>query len=172
MKIRRAVWHAWTRRSLTIAGPRFCDEASGEWHPMRGDNLAPLSRRDMWVLKRASSLAKHVPELSGPMYDRTYRHVLDWLRFEYTGDVNGVEGPHPHWEHSKWESDSDYSSDEDEDASDEDASDEDASPGNDDYFCYQCPYHPTRRHPSAAQCLCWENMSPAERKRWSRCADK
>ena len=64
---------------------------------MQGDNLAPLSHRDMWILKRASRLAKHVPQLSNPTYDRWDRHVHDWLRNE----VEGAEGdPLPHWVHS------------------------------------------------------------------------
>lgn len=77
-KIRRAVWQAWTRRSLTIMGPRFCDESTGTWHPMRGDALTPLSRRDMWVMKHAARLAKHV-YISEPFEIRAQRHILDWL---------------------------------------------------------------------------------------------
>ena len=82
-KIRRAVWQAWTRRSLRIAGPRFC-EVQGELitatYPIRGDALEPLSRRDMWVLKRASAISRcAIPELLDPMERRGYRHVLDWL---------------------------------------------------------------------------------------------
>lgn len=77
-KIRRAVWQAWTRRSLTIMGPRFYDESFGVWQPMRGDTLAPLSRRDMWVMKHAARLAKHV-YISEPYEPRSHRHVFDWL---------------------------------------------------------------------------------------------
>ena len=122
----------------------------------------------MWVLKRASRLSRCVPELSRPEHDRTYRHALDWLRVEFVG----VEGPLAHWCHSWADYDdvSENSSDEDEAASDEDASSEyDSSDDEhlanyDAYMCYQCPYHPGRRHPSAELCRCWENMSPSERK--------
>ena len=119
---------------------------------MQGDNLAPLSHRDMWILKRASRLAKHVPQLSNPTYDRWQRHVHDWLRKRLRNELEGAEGdPLPHWAHS-WdpeysESGSDYTSDEDESASDEDAPDS-------DYCGYQCPYCPTRRHPNAELCNC------------------
>ena len=123
---------------------------------------AAVAPRHVAAEERASRLAKRVPQLSSPTYDRTYRHVQDWLRIEYLGE----DGPRPHWEHSyDSETDSEYSSDEDEYTSDEDA------PVDEDYWCYQCPYHPTRRHPSAELCCCWDNMSPAERKRWCRRAD-
>jgi hypothetical protein len=68
---------------MKIAGPhnllRF-----DELCPIRGKLLEPLSRRDMWVLKRAAALALHVPELThfepDPDFDRrTRRHVKDWL---------------------------------------------------------------------------------------------
>ena len=60
---------------------------NGSWQlcPIRGKLLEPLSRRDMWVLKRASALALHNPQLTtcgepDPDFDRkTRRHVLDWL---------------------------------------------------------------------------------------------
>ena len=49
--------------------------------PIRGNALEPLSRRDMWVLKRASALARRaVPELVDPEEIRSHRHVLDWLQ--------------------------------------------------------------------------------------------
>ena len=82
-KIRRAVWRAWTFRSLKIAGPRLCVEGdfSAACFPIRGNALEPLSRRDMWVLKRASALARRaVPELVDPEEIRSHRHVLDWLQ--------------------------------------------------------------------------------------------
>ena len=82
-KLRGILWGAWVRRSMKIAGPhnllRF-----DELCPIRGKLLEPLSRRDMWVLKRAAALALHVPELThfepDPDFDRrTRRHVKDWL---------------------------------------------------------------------------------------------
>ena len=78
VKIRSAVWQVWTRRTLVISGPQNYDEDEGILVPIRGEALAPLSRRDMWVLKLASRLAKHEPELASVHYF-TYRHVLDWL---------------------------------------------------------------------------------------------
>ena len=102
--------------------------------------------------------ARHVPALcSSPTHGRTYRNALDWLRFE----LMGVEGPLPHWCHSwaAYDDDSEYSSDQDDYSSDQDeASDYNSSDLEDDgYMCYQCPYHPGRRHPSAEMCRCAEN---------------
>eukprot|EP00966_Prymnesium_polylepis_P168606 3898922-Prymnesium_polylepis.2 len=114
----------------------------------------------MWVLKRASHCARHVPELSRPKHDRTCRNALDWLRLEFMG----VEGPLPHWCHS-WaahDDDSEYSSDQDDyHSSDQDEASDRSYDLEDDgynpYMCYQCPYHPDRRHPSAEMCRCAAN---------------
>ena len=61
-------------------GPRFGDEMNGGWQLVCGEALAPVSRRDMWVLRHAARLAVHVPQLSDPEHLRSRRHVFDWLR--------------------------------------------------------------------------------------------
>ena len=50
------VWRAWTHRSLdSMSGPTL---GGAEW-PIRGEALAPLSHRDMWLLGRAARLVRH-----------------------------------------------------------------------------------------------------------------
>ena len=104
----------------------------------------------MWVLRRASRLALHVPELSDPERYRARRHARDWLRVELW---DGAEG-FPHWCHT-------HRSEEAEAAQEDDSeytSDSDDSVGDPfDNMCYQCPFVPTRRHPSAAFCRCADN---------------
>ena len=88
-KLRDSLWRAWVCRSLKIAGPHnsLSCGMNGEEQlcPIRGKLLEPLSRRDLWVLKRASALAGRIPQLTNrsdpdPDFDRQVRrHVLDWL---------------------------------------------------------------------------------------------
>ena len=98
-KVRRASWRAWTSRSLNIQGPDNYLEHSDLPIPARGTALAPVSRRDMWLLGRAVTLGKHVPEIyrraGGLGYD-AHRHVLDWLRVEQQSE----RGVFPHWCHT------------------------------------------------------------------------
>ena len=85
-KPRDSLWRAWVCRSLKIAGPHnsLSCGMNGEEQlcPIRGKLL---SRRDLWVLKRASALAGRIPQLTNrsdpdPDFDRqARRHVLDWL---------------------------------------------------------------------------------------------
>ena len=88
-KLRDSLWRAWVCRSLKIAGPHnslSCGmNGEDQLCPIRGKLLEPLSRRDLWVLKRASALAGRIPQLTNrsdpdPDFDRQVRrHVLDWL---------------------------------------------------------------------------------------------
>ncbi len=102
-----------------------------------------MSQRDMWVLRRASRLALHVLKLSDPEHDRARRHVLDWLRVEQRDGALSS----PHWCHTYPNEEAGESEGETEYTSDED----------DNYFCYQCPFVPGRRHPSAECCRCADN---------------
>ena len=71
-KIRTVLWRAWTHRSLTLSGPAgLC-----RW-PLRGEALAPLSHRDMWLLGRATRLARLANIAYGGLQRR---YAEDWLR--------------------------------------------------------------------------------------------
>ena len=115
-KIRSAVWRAWTYRSVENVG------GLDIWRDNRrqlvtGEALAPLSRRDLWILKRAVDFMMAIQlrdpndDIADPTRWRYYRATLDWLR------VPSDEGPH--WIHTELldleetPDDSDYSSDED-----------------------------------------------------------
>ena len=67
-KLRDSLWRAWVCRSLKIAGPHnsLSCGMNGEEQlcPIRGKLLEPLSRRDLWVLKRASALDGRIPQSS------------------------------------------------------------------------------------------------------------
>ena len=89
---------------------------------MRTEKVAPLSRRDVYILSRAANRVWWSWNYFGfnefdPEGDRFYRHVRDWLRME-------TDDGAPHWVHSlravQAEQDSEYSSDEDECTSDQD----------------------------------------------------
>jgi len=70
------------------------------WQFVTGELLAPLSLRDVWLLRRATlfmtQLNKLYPELESaePDDERYYRHVLDWLR-EPTDEGD------KHWVHTE-----------------------------------------------------------------------
>ena len=119
-KIRRAVW---TCRCLYVQGPNNLHRKIIV--PMRGELLQPLSRRDLWILRRAAALDKHLPESARRrrhrhLYLPSRRHVLDWLRVdkEYE-DEDGEEECDWHWCHTEdalvghWSDASEESSDED-----------------------------------------------------------
>ena len=97
VKIRAALWHTWTRRSLETAQPKisWCDRG----RQPTGELLAPLSLRDVWIMSLAALFMKQLNvldpdhELADPTGDRYYRHVLDWLR-------EPTDEGYPHWEHT------------------------------------------------------------------------
>lgn len=99
VKIRAALWHTWTRRSLEASQLQirlsWCDSG----RQPTGELLAPLSLRDVWIMSRAALFMKQLNvldpdhELADPTGDRYYRHVLDWLR-------EPTDEGYPHWEHT------------------------------------------------------------------------
>ena len=139
-KICAAAWKAWTCRSLETKGLDIWKGADRQF--VTGEELAPLSRRDVWILTRAVSLMManqardpydNIFDPEGPRY---YRHVLDWLRVPAEGEShNSVQTDHmilyPHWIHTQRIEDMDmeYTSDEDDrcykcqEESDQDSSD-------------------------------------------------
>ena len=119
-KIGAAVRSAWRCRSLEITGIYI--ERDGVRQYVTGEKVAPLSRRDVYILSRAADRVWWSWNYFGfnefdPESDRFYRHVRDWLRME-------TDDGAPHWVHSlravQAEQDSEYSSDEDECTSDQD----------------------------------------------------
>ena len=146
---------AWTRRSLNIFGPRLSDENGGWQQPVLGEALAPVSRRDMWVLRRASRLALCVPELSDPFRDRARRHALDWLHVQL---CEGEEG-RPHWCHTHRVEDAERAAEEGDYSSDEDDSFfHSGQTTNSEYFCCPCPTVYGRYHSQDAMpCRCADN---------------
>ena len=113
-KIGAAARSAWRCRSLEITGIYI--ERDGVWQYVTGEKVAPLSRRDVYILLRVADRVWWSWNYFGfnefdPEGDRFYRHVRDWLRME-------TDDGAPHWVHSlravQAEQDSEYSSDEDE----------------------------------------------------------
>ena len=99
---------AWRCRSLEITGIYI--ERDGVRQYVAGEKVAPLSRRDVYILSRAADRVWWSWNYFGfnefdPESDRFYRHVRDWLRME-------TDDGAPHWVHSlravQAEQDSEY----------------------------------------------------------------
>jgi len=126
-KLRAAAWQAWTCRSLETDGLDVCVQGVHVFDT--GQALAPLSRRDMWILTRAARLMLEImmkqfardPSFSDESLDPTSwrfcRHPLDWLR------VSSRAGPH--WIHTHRALDRAEQSTSDEDDCDEYPSEQD-----------------------------------------------
>ena len=92
-KIGAAVRSAWRCRSLEITGIYI--ERDGVRQYVTGEKVAPLSRRDVYILSRAADRVWWSWNYFGfnefdPESDRFYRHVRDWLRME-------TDDGAPHW---------------------------------------------------------------------------
>lgn len=112
-KVRAAAWREWTSRSLDISGIDMCLEEECQF--VTGEALAPLSRRDVWILSRAvffmvkNQLRDPHDDTFHPESIRYYRHVLDWLRVP-------TDNMEPHFFHTAAvvrEENSAYTSDQD-----------------------------------------------------------
>ena len=144
-KIRAAVWRRWTRRPDVYSECGLCCA-------YRDTALAPLSLRDEWLLKRASALARHLPE--DEFY--AYRHVLDWLRVDLKMDGEVL----PYWCHTLYAEEQEESSECSSDQDDSCASDQDDLLYQREFkgstICpYPCPYTKGRWH-AELPCRCRE----------------
>jgi len=112
-KIRAAVWREWTARSLETTGIDMWLEDECQF--VTGKAVAPLSRRDVWILSRAlyfvvkNQQRDPYDDTFSPEGIRYYRHVLDWLRVP-------TDNMEPHFFHTASvvrDENSAYTSDED-----------------------------------------------------------